>query len=145
MKTYAVILAAGASERFSGGVSKQFVRIAGRTVLEHTLAVFESAEEIDEIILVIPAKQREKVQRILSRSEHAKVHRIVEGGETRRESSARGIESIPEDVQEGYVIIHDCARPFVTRLPSEIVCTLYVTILLSMQPHTYGRYHHLRK
>ena len=115
MKTYAVILAAGASERFSGGVSKQFVRIAGRTVLEHTLAVFESAEEIDEIILVIPAKQREKVQRILSHSEHAKVHRIVEGGETRRESSARGIESIPEDVQEGYVIIHDCARPFVTR------------------------------
>lgn len=48
MKNYAVILASGSGVRFGSETPKQFVKIAGKTVLEHTVEVFEKARDINE-------------------------------------------------------------------------------------------------
>lgn len=47
--TIALILAGGTGSRFGSARPKQFTLVAGRTVLEHSIAAFEQNEEIDEI------------------------------------------------------------------------------------------------
>ena len=51
--TIALILAGGTGSRFGSARPKQFTLVAGRTVLEHSIAAFEQSEEIDEIGIVV--------------------------------------------------------------------------------------------
>ena len=41
---YGVILASGLGTRFSDDLPKQFAKVAGKTVLEHTIEIFEKSE-----------------------------------------------------------------------------------------------------
>ena len=52
MKNYAIILASGTGERSGLEIPKQFIKIGGKTVLEHTIKVFQNSGSIDEIIVV---------------------------------------------------------------------------------------------
>lgn len=112
MKNYGIILASGTGTRYHGDIPKQFVKIAGKTVLEHTLDVFEKSKYIDSIILVITPAYREMAEEILLNNNYSKISKLLNGGETRKDSSCIGISSIEDE--EAYVTIHDCARPFLT-------------------------------
>ena len=52
MKNIAVILAGGSGSRFGLDIPKQFAKLAGKTIIEHTLDVFENNKLIDEIAIV---------------------------------------------------------------------------------------------
>lgn len=112
LKNYAIILASGRGARFDSGLPKQFTKIAGKTVLEHTVEIFEKHNLIDEVIIVITPEYRSFGEEILLKNNWNKVTKILNGGETRKESSYIGLTSIKE--AEGNVIIHDCARPFLS-------------------------------
>lgn len=112
MKNYGIILASGTGIRYGGDVPKQFVKIAGKTILEHTIEIFEKTKDINEIIIVITPEYRNFAENILLKNSFKKVTKLLNGGETRKESSYIGISSIDEE--EANVIIHDCARPFLT-------------------------------
>ena len=113
MKTYGIILASGSGNRYGADLPKQFVKIAGKTILEHTIEIFEKAELIDEIIIVITPEYRTIAEEILIKNHYEKVSKLLNGGEIRKESSFIGISSINDE--EANVIIHDCARPFLTQ------------------------------
>ena len=49
----ALIPAAGVGERFGAGKPKQYVEIAGKTVLQHTLEIFLHHAEIDNVVVVL--------------------------------------------------------------------------------------------
>ena len=53
MKNIGVILAGGSGRRLGSELPKQFIVIAGKTVLAHTLHTFEKQKRIDEIIIVV--------------------------------------------------------------------------------------------
>jgi 2-C-methyl-D-erythritol 4-phosphate cytidylyltransferase len=55
MKNYAIILASGTGTRCQNNLPKQFLKIGDKTILEHTLDIFETNNNIDGIILVITA------------------------------------------------------------------------------------------
>ena len=112
MKTYAVILASGSGSRYGYGVPKQFAKIAGKTILEHTIEIFEYAKEIDRTIVVVPQEYRIFVEEIILRNAYKKIYKILNGGHSRKESSYIGVMSIKD--RDGYVFIHDCARPFLS-------------------------------
>lgn len=112
MKNYGIILASGTGSRYNSDIPKQFVKIAGKTVLEHTIEIFERSNSIDEIILVITPDYRHIAENILLRNNYKKVVKLLNGGATRKDSSYIAISSIDDD--EANVIIHDCARPFLT-------------------------------
>ena len=112
MKTYAIILASGNGLRYGGSIPKQFTKIAGKTLLEHTIEIFELAQDIDKIIVVISKEYRGFVEEILLRHSYKKIYKILNGGTSRKESSYIGITSIEEN--DGYVFIHDCVRPFLS-------------------------------
>ena len=110
MKNYGIILASGTGNRYGDTLPKQFVKIAGKTILEHTIEIFEKAQDIDEIIVVITPEYRYLAENILLKNNYKKVKKLLNGGKVRKESSYIGISSI--DDEEANVLIHDCARPF---------------------------------
>lgn len=112
MKNHAIILASGAGERFRDDKPKQFTKIAGKTVIEHTIEVFENSPLISDITIVITPEYRSFMEDLLNKADYKKIKALLNGGETRKESSFTGIMSIVDD--ESCVIIHDCARPFVS-------------------------------
>lgn len=112
IKNYGIILASGSGSRYGSDIPKQFIKIAGKTILEHTVEIFETSPEIDEISLVITPEYRHVAENILLKNKYKKVTKLLNGGETRKDSSFIGINSIEEN--EANVLIHDCARPFLT-------------------------------
>ena len=113
LKNYGIILASGTGNRYKSDIPKQFVKIAGKTVMEHTLDVFEQSKYIDEIILVITPDYRHIAENLLLKNNYKKISKLLNGGDTRKESSSIAINSI--DDEEANVLIHDCARPFVSQ------------------------------
>ncbi len=122
-KVYAIVLAGGSGERFGNEVPKQFKKVAGKTVIEHTLSIFDEDQLIDEIFVVVNPNFRYLMEEIVLRNSYKKVSKILSGGNTRQESSKIGVFSIPDD--NSYVLIHDAVRPFVThKIIREIVASL---------------------
>ncbi|MCD6250468.1 MAG: 2-C-methyl-D-erythritol 4-phosphate cytidylyltransferase [candidate division Zixibacteria bacterium] len=112
MKTVAVIVAAGRSERFGGPVPKQFHEIAGRPVLAWTIQRFEAATSIDSILLVVGEDQLLYVgEKVIDPFGYTKVSKIVPGGASRQESVLKGLNRLP--ISTELVAIHDGARPLI--------------------------------
>ncbi|MEO0275061.1 MAG: 2-C-methyl-D-erythritol 4-phosphate cytidylyltransferase [candidate division WOR-3 bacterium] len=119
-KIYAVILAAGSSERFRGDIPKQFVKIAGKMIVEHTIEVFERHYLIDEIYLVVNPSYRNLVEELVIKNTYRKVVKILDGGKTRQESSKIAVKAIENS--NSFVLIHDAVRPFVSsRIITEVI------------------------
>ena len=112
IKNYAVILASGTGSRFGANLPKQFIKINGKTILEYSVEAFDKNENIDNIIVVIAPKYRNKAKKIIEQNKYKKVSSIINGGEIRKISSYNGISIIKD--KEANVLIHDCARPFVS-------------------------------
>lgn len=106
----AVILAAGASTRMGGG-DKLMLLVAGRPVLAHTLAAFESASEIDKIVIVTRSESIVLVQDLCREYGISKASEVVAGGSTRTESALAGALAAGKC---DLVAIHDGARPLIS-------------------------------
>ncbi len=111
-KTQMILLAGGKGERFGGELPKQFVKIAGRTVIEHTIDQIEKSEFIDSMIIVINGKFYDYMNDLLLKNHFRKVKNVVIGGKTRQESSYMGICACDEDTDK--ILFHDAIRPFVS-------------------------------
>lgn len=109
MKNYGIILGSGTGNRFGGELPKQFVRIAGKTIFEHTVDVFENSDNIDKIIIVVTPEFIDLAEKFVKENHYKKVCKILGGGKTRTESSSIGVNAVEDE--EANVLIHDCARP----------------------------------
>lgn len=105
MKISAVIVAAGSGTRMKAGKNKVFLELLGKTILEHTVSVFEKMAMIDEIVVV--TNEIEEAGRILA--DYSKVVAIVPGGSVRGESVQNGLMKASGD----FVAIHDGARALI--------------------------------
>ncbi len=113
MKTVALIVAGGSSERFGGELPKQYIEIAGKPLLSHTIEKFEKADSVDSIVLVVAEDYLAYTsENIVDPFDFHKVSKIVSGGESRRESVLNGLKSLSSSTS--YVAIHDAARPLVS-------------------------------
>jgi 2-C-methyl-D-erythritol 4-phosphate cytidylyltransferase len=114
MKTAAVIVSAGKGHRLPGEKKKQFLSLAGKPILCHTLDPFEACPSIDFIHLVVGQEDMTyTLQEIVEAYGYRKVSQIVPGGKLRQESVKNGIDALSSEVD--IVAIHDGVRPFVTQ------------------------------
>lgn len=114
---YIIIVAGGKGLRMGTELPKQFLPIAGKPVLMHTIARFHDYDPALQIIVVLPAEQQQLWHELCEQHAFTLPHRIATGGATRFDSSKNGLALVPPDA-EGIVAFHDGVRPFV---PKEVI------------------------
>ena len=123
LRSVGVLLAGGVGQRVGAGRPKQLIEVAGRTIIEHSLAVFERAPEIDEVVVLMTPGYADRVREIVAAGGHRKVSKVVDGGATRTESTWRALQAIGDD--ECNVLLHDAVRPLLEpRIITECVRAL---------------------
>lgn len=110
-KVAAIIVAAGKGTRMGSDIPKQYMTIAGKTILETTLYKFEKSNEIDEIVLIVNKDDLDYVTDEIAVN-YYKLTVVKAGGSTRTESVFEGIKALSEKTD--IVLIHDGVRPFVS-------------------------------
>jgi 2-C-methyl-D-erythritol 4-phosphate cytidylyltransferase len=114
MSVSAIIVAGGKGIRMGAAVRKQYMLLAGKPIVCHTLEIFDACPCIEEIYLVVPPDDLDTCAEkwISSLTLHKTIH-LVAGGIERQDSVYRGIEAISGRRCE-VVVIHDAVRPFVS-------------------------------
>lgn len=118
MKTIAVILAGGVGARFGLNKPKQFAKLAGVSIINHTIKAFNDSSYIDDIFIVIKDGFQDEVQNIVDQGTFSKVSRILVGGDERSDSSLAAINAISGDegAEEYNILFHDAVRPFIDEI-----------------------------
>ena len=122
MKNIAIILAGGFGQRLGDTTPKQFLKLAGKKVIEHTIDVFQNHPLIDEIVVVSNPNYVQEVESILVKNEYSKIKKILKGGKERYHSSLAAINAYEGEVN---MIFHDAVRPLVNdRIISDCINAL---------------------
>jgi len=110
MKSIVVILAGGKGSRLNKSKEKQFVKVNGYSILEHTLNKFLECYSKNRLLIVLPIANLNKIE--LNKYKKYTSHKFIINGSTRKQSVRNSIEyiknlnKIPENI-----LIHDAARP----------------------------------
>ncbi len=115
MNAAAIIVAGGLGTRMGARVNKIFVEVAGRSILEHSLDLFESDPGVHQVVLV--ARQGDLSRCEPLRARFAKLNKVVAGGDVRHRSEFAGLRALAANIDAGEVdavLVHDAVRPFAT-------------------------------
>jgi 2-C-methyl-D-erythritol 4-phosphate cytidylyltransferase len=111
MKRYLVVVAGGSGKRMGADMPKQYLELAGKPVLMHTLERFKVFDESIEIITVLPENQLRFWGDLQKKYSFSIPHTLVKGGRARFFSVKNGLKFIDDD---SIVAVHDGVRPFVS-------------------------------
>jgi 2-C-methyl-D-erythritol 4-phosphate cytidylyltransferase len=111
MQLYVVIVAGGSGKRMGAETPKQFLELAGRPVLMHTIERFKSFNDSIEIVTVLPENQLRHWCELQERHSFKVPQTLVKGGSARFYSVKSGLQFVNAP---GLVAIHDGVRPFVS-------------------------------
>jgi 2-C-methyl-D-erythritol 4-phosphate cytidylyltransferase len=111
MDLYVVIVAGGSGKRMGAEIPKQFLELAGRPVLMHTIERFKAFNDTIEIITVLPENQLRFWIDLQKKHSFPVLHTLVKGGSNRFFSVRNGLKFVNNS---GLVAIHDGVRPFVS-------------------------------
>jgi 2-C-methyl-D-erythritol 4-phosphate cytidylyltransferase len=113
LKRIALVPAAGMGRRMGASINKQYLLLAGKPILAHTLELLQRAEFIDEIYPVVPPEEIDYCRsNVVEKYGIDKVRQIVAGGAERQNSvlnALRAMQAAADDI----ILIHDGVRPFV--------------------------------
>jgi 2-C-methyl-D-erythritol 4-phosphate cytidylyltransferase len=112
LRTVAAVLAGGTGTRLGRQQPKQLLELAGKPVIEHTIATLHANEHVDEIIVLMTPGYIDDVTRLLG-DRYPKVSGVHEGGASRNASTQRALDTIT--AKEGNVLLHDAVRPLLTQ------------------------------
>lgn len=107
-----IIPAAGQGKRMGAGKNKLFLQIDSVPIIIHTLRAFEKDEQCKHIILAINEEERSYFEELLQTYPIQKDILLIQGGSERQDSVYNALMYV-RDVE--YVLVHDGARPFVTK------------------------------
>ncbi len=115
-----IITSAGTSSRMGTKTPKQFMMIKGEPVVAKAYKAFAACDMIDKIFVVTAEEMmqecKNKMVPYIPSEYLAKLGGIVSGGKERQDSVFHGIYALKKSNPEiEYILIHDAARPFVTK------------------------------
>ena len=112
-KISVIIAAAGRGDRFGGGENKTFAKLDGRPIFLRSVEQFINRDDVCQTILVVSPADMEQMKSKYAPNLAFMGVTLVEGGERRIDSVAKGLEKVTDDAD--YVAVHDAARPCVSR------------------------------
>ncbi len=116
----AILVAAGRGTRAGDGIAKQWRPLAGRRVIDWTLAAFDAVPEICEIVVVLHPDDMDLACSLRA----ATPIRVVSGGARRDQSVANALTSLDKPDSDP-VLIHDAARPMV---PADLIARVIAAV-----------------
>lgn len=102
-------------------VPKQFLLLNGKPILQHTIERFLTVLPAQNILVVLPARERPTWAQLCEQHGFQVAVRVVDGGASRFQSVRSGLAELPAydaDESPGMVAVHDGVRPYVS---SEII------------------------
>lgn len=111
MNEYALIVAGGKGIRFGSEIPKQFVKLAARPILMHSIEAFYEYSNRIKVVLVLPEGDISLWHSLTMEHKFNRPIEIVKGGATRFQSVKNGLDLVPDNA---LVAIHDGVRPLVT-------------------------------
>ena len=111
LRTVVVILAGGVGVRAGLGMPKQLARIAGKSIIEHTIDAVHGSPVIDEIIVMMEPSHLDAIHDLTADGKYPKLTTVLAGGATRNETSQLALAHFGDT--ELKVLFHDAVRPFV--------------------------------
>ncbi len=116
----AIVLAGGVGSRLGLSTPKQFFKVAGKMVIEHTIDTFERNPHIAEIAVVSNPFYVADIENIVLRNGWTKVKKILKGGKERYDSSLSAIRAYSD--RDVNLVFHDAVRPLVSQRIIDDVC-----------------------
>lgn len=116
---WAVIPAAGVGKRMGTAIPKQYLPLAGKTVLEHTLSVFIKHPDINGIVVAVSQGDPYWQDIATSVNEQIQAEKksvfVTDGGEERCHSVLNALLELAQHADNNdWVLVHDAARPCLT-------------------------------
>lgn len=108
-KITAVILSGGVGSRMQETIPKQYLLLAGKPMIMHTVERLDSIEDIDKIIIVCDMSYVDSLKEMMKEYNITTPVEYVNAGMTRQESVYNGVKNVTTE----YMILHEAARPFV--------------------------------
>src|SRR4029078_8416918 len=93
-------------------LAKQLIKTAGRPILEHTLAVLDRHQDVDEVLIMMAPGHLDAVREIVNSGGYTTVRGSLRGAETRTGTSRRARYHLGDE--EGKVLFHDAVRPLLS-------------------------------
>jgi len=109
---YAIIVAGGSGKRMGNEIPKQFIEVAGKPILMHTITCFYNYDITIKFIIVLPESQHEYWNELIQKYNFTIKHTVTKGGVERFFSVQKGLNHIPPNT---LVAIHDGVRPLVSQ------------------------------
>lgn len=105
-----ILVAAGRGTRLAAGAPKAFVRVGGRSMLQHALERVFAAEQELQVIVVAPGDRLDEARAVAASVAGPAIANVtvVAGGATRQQSVAAGLAVLGDAVD--CVLVHDAAR-----------------------------------
>jgi len=108
-----IVPAAGWGHRFGGATPKQYLTVAGRTVLEHAMAPFLDDERLAGVVIALARDDRRFAELAPARDPRV---RTVTGGASRAESVRAALEGVVQGATgDPWVLVHDAVRPCLSK------------------------------
>lgn len=114
MKTQAAVIipAAGFGTRMGSAEPKQYLLLAGKPIIVHTVSAFIQNPNITDIVVVVPKDRVKQTESLLSEHQiFTDSVTVVPGGRRRQDSVYLGLMALPSD--NTIVLVHDGARPLI--------------------------------
>src|SRR5215468_262229 len=103
--TVAVILCAGQGTRMRASRNKVLLPLLGKPLIAYTLAAFERASSVDEILLVAhPDEVTYFAREVVPAAGTSKASRVIAGGATRHQSEQRALEALRARITTGEIV-----------------------------------------
>jgi len=104
-----ILLSGGTGSRMNNVVPKQYLLLAGKPVIMHTLERLDEIEQISKIVVVCASEYVTSINLMINQYGITKPVEFAVAGDTRQASVKSGLQL----VDSKKVIIHEAARPFV--------------------------------
>ena len=109
MEKYVIIVAGGSGKRMGGEVPKQFLLVAGKPILMHTVEAFTRTSSDFKFILVLPEEHFSTWNALCNEYNFSVPMQMVAGGAERFFSVKNALAHVPNGA---LVAVHDGVRPF---------------------------------
>jgi len=105
-----LIAAAGSGERLKTDIPKQYLKVAGKTILEHTIDAFYDHPQLKSLTVIVNESQIDLFKQVQNKYKNID---FCMGCNTRKSSIYNGLKSFTKVKNDEIIFIHDAARPMV--------------------------------